>query len=31
MDWYFYAVHQKYNRYISNARCWLNKKIANTG
>jgi hypothetical protein len=19
MDWYFYAVHQRYNRYISNA------------
>jgi hypothetical protein len=29
MDWYLHAVHQKYNRYISNARCWLNKKIVN--
>jgi hypothetical protein len=31
MDWYLFEVHQRYNRYISNARCWLCKKIANTG
>ena len=22
MDWYFYEVHQRYNRYISNAGGW---------